>query len=617
MAAADTLAFIESLYGKKFRAVEGGAFSLDKVYRTNGGGLFISETRLNVSVHPKFELRVLNFAGAPAVSQIFTAPPTVFTLLSHTGARERERQRDAWHAAQEAVAAPPLTMHTWNVSQTEGEKVLPAFGYVNVRGQRAQKGLETARGDVTTSTEAQRPTVAPEPASLRLTSIDLRRLFVNTTQQEFVNLLLNTYLPAVESRENLSAPTTGNLSGAPRRRATTQTQRETEKRFAPAPGTTERQPSALTYAEPAPRHAPRRAAEIRTEFRSMETLKESASVRDTRAPLLQVLPPASLLLNLSETSLTMLAGGAGRAAGELGGRAPALLLQQQRAQTTPSGTREASATVHATRLLKQTPRRGATDALEAFSSLNTLVERVHSTFHSITPAAHTTVFTRPGFEPTLRRTFEQVSARQGGGAGETTPGGAISLDLLSQSVEFVRPASAAVFTREASTQDADTQLRSERAPGVFSTQGSTGAGTFRFATELLRRTSGVRTVGVLSPTVATLLRTSADGETARAARPEGMALELIRHRREEVLQLPQPGYVFTQPARAQLEERQVITKTSREEIVEVVRKEVRSLGAASAAPVAASRADIASLAEEVYATLARRLLVERERLGRF
>jgi hypothetical protein len=103
----------------------------------------------------------------------------------------------------------------------------------------------------------------------------------------------------------------------------------------------------------------------------------------------------------------------------------------------------------------------------------------------------------------------------------------------------------------------------------------------------------------------------------RAARPEGLALELIRHRREQVLQLPAPGYVFTQPARAQLEERQVITKASREEIVEVVRKEVRTLAAGANARPAPSGVELAGLADEVYSTLVRRLMVEKERLGRF
>ena len=96
-----------------------------------------------------------------------------------------------------------------------------------------------------------------------------------------------------------------------------------------------------------------------------------------------------------------------------------------------------------------------------------------------------------------------------------------------------------------------------------------------------------------------------------------MALELIRHRREQVLELPRPGYVFTQPARAQVEERQVITKASREEIVEVVRREVRALAPPAQVPAAASRAELAGIADEVYSTLVRRLLVEKERLGRF
>jgi len=127
----------------------------------------------------------------------------------------------------------------------------------------------------------------------------------------------------------------------------------------------------------------------------------------------------------------------------------------------------------------------------------------------------------------------------------------------------------------------------------------------------------------MSPTAATALRLVAAAESerevreTRAARPEGMALELIRHRREHVLELPKPGYVFTRPPRAQLEERQVITKASREEIVEVVRKEVRSLTSAATAGPAPSHAELAGIADEVYSTLVRRLLVEKERLGRF
>jgi len=101
----------------------------------------------------------------------------------------------------------------------------------------------------------------------------------------------------------------------------------------------------------------------------------------------------------------------------------------------------------------------------------------------------------------------------------------------------------------------------------------------------------------------------------RAARPSSVAPELIRQRRQEVLRLPPLGYVFTQPARQHVEERRFITKASEKEIVEVVKREVRALAASGAASPAFSRADFAGLADEVYSTLVRRLLVEKERLG--
>jgi hypothetical protein len=49
----------------------------------------------------------------------------------------------------------------------------------------------------------------------------------------------------------------------------------------------------------------------------------------------------------------------------------------------------------------------------------------------------------------------------------------------------------------------------------------------------------------------------------------------------------------------------------------VVRKEVRTLAAAAPAGPAPTRTDLAGLADEVYSTLVRRLMVEKERLGRF
>jgi hypothetical protein len=416
--------------------------------------------------------------------------------------------------------------------------------------------------------------------------------------------------------------TTVESSGAFPRQATAQG--EAERHLTPAGGILKRQSSAWTYASPTTRQPPGGSVEIRRElkeFRSAETVKEHASSYDLRPPFFTLQATASIPSSLSDDLLTVLAGGAGgsgRTIYDSGGRATALLLQHLRTSTVLSGTRERSVTVHARRLLEHTSQqqtqRRATGTREVLSSIHTFVERAHTTLAGITHAGYSTVFTRPGFKPALRRGFEQVSARQRGATNtrESAPGYITSRGLVGRPVELVRHSSFTELRREASTRDAGTQIVNDRASSIFTTQGATGAGTFLFSTGLLRKSAGASTAGALSRSAVTA---GASSET-RAARPEGMALELIRHRREEVLRLPQPGYVFTQPARAQLEERQVITKASREEIVEVVRKEVRALGVAAPASPATSRADLAGLADEVYSTLVRRLLVEKERLGR-
>jgi hypothetical protein len=669
MAAADTLAFIESLYGGRFRGIEGGAFSLDKVYRTTGRGLSVSETRLSVSVHPRFDLRLLNVAGrSRAGTHLLREAPTTtaFTLLSRAVVSGREQHGAARRVTN--VDARSFQSYPTTLFQT-----ISPFTFTLLQ-QRTQFGapqttmlLQAAPAHgvaaapwLTTHTWNVLPAT---PASLPLTSLGLGRPVVHATRQEFASVLLKTYLPAVESRESLSVRPRADSPGASPRLSTAQG--ETERRFAPAHGVAERHTPSRTYATPTTRQQQGGAVvEIRREFREFrvaEALRERATAPHPTTPhamaphsttphatalrataphataphatthdpwpsLVQVLPPASLLLSLSEDFLTVLAGGdggPGRTTHELGGRAAAVSLQHLRTRTAPSSAREGAAAVHAPRLVERTAQQQAphrtTGTRDVLSSIHTLVERVHSTFAGVTHAGYSTLFTRHG--------FEQMSARQRGTSSEAAPGHTTSRSLLGRPGEFVRPASFAEFTREASTRkastrDASTPTALERTPGLFSTQGALGAGTFLFTTTLLRRSGGGATTGALLPTAATALRLAATGETegaareARAARPEGMALELIRHQREEVLRLPRPGYVFTQPARAQLEERQVITKASREEIVEVVRKEVRALGGASPAASAASRADLAGIAEEVYSTLVRRLLVEKERLGR-
>ncbi|MET0649598.1 MAG: hypothetical protein ABW208_23550, partial [Pyrinomonadaceae bacterium] len=457
----------------------------------------------------------------------------------------------------------------------------------------------------------------------RLTSLHHLHQVIHAPRQEFVSVILKKHLPLDESREVLSVRTAGDLRVVSPGQAAEQG--GTENRFAHAPVTTVRQTPARTYAAPSPRRTSGHVVEVRRELHFTETLREHATERDTRPPMLHVLSPTSLLSSLSETSLTLLTGvadNAGRIAYHVSERVPALSLQLIRTHTSQSGTREGAATLHAPRLLDRTRQHRPTDAREALSSLHTLVERVHSTVSNITHTGSSTVFTRPGFESALRLSFEQVSGRQRGGSGESARSLTTSRGLLVRTAEFVRHVSAAESTRAAAAREANNRLTSGRVTNVFSTQSAPGSGTFRFATVLLRRSGEASTANMLSPTAETALRPAAAAETerelreTRAARPEGMARELIRHRREEVLRLPQPGYVFTQPARTQLEERQVITKASREEIVEVVRKEVRALAASAPAQTAASRVELAGLADEVYSTLVRRLMVEKERLGR-
>jgi hypothetical protein len=625
VSAANTPAFIESVYGEKYKANVGGAFSLDKVYRTAGGGLFVSETRLSLSVHPRLDFHLLSIAGGP---NVFRASPAQ-TPPSHAVVSGRGQQRDGRHVTNSVVVAPSLTAQTWNVLPLGAERVRQSFGYVTPRGRRAEQAQgRGSLGEVwttVTSTQTLPPTVAP--ASLRLASVEILRPVTHALRQEFVSVLLNTYLPAAVTREVLSVRTARELLRAPSPRQAV-AQGEVGRRFAPAPGAPGPSPSARTFAALAPRRAQVGRVEIHREFRALETARERmaaahTSERDPRPSLLHVLPPASLLLSLSETSLALPAGAGGQTAYHMGGHDPAPTLQILRAHVAPPDTREGSAAVDAPHLFDRTSQHQVTVTRDVPLSLRTFVERVHSTVAGTAQSVSSTFFTRHGFDATLRRGFEQVSARRRAGSGPAAPNHATSNNLYVRPVELVRHASRAEFTRATSMRDAGTQLSPGRAQGFFPTRVAPGAGTFRFATRPVRRATGAADAKALSPTAATAMRlaTIREAERAvresRAARPEGMALELIRHRREQVLQLPRPGYVFTQPARAQLEERQVITKASREEIVEVVRREVRALTSDAKAAPAPSRADFAGLADEVYSTLVRRLMVEKERLGRF
>ena len=120
--------------------------------------------------------------------------------------------------------------------------------------------------------------------------------------------------------------------------------------------------------------------------------------------------------------------------------------------------------------------------------------------------------------------------------------------------------------------------------------------------------------------------TAGVGAAAGAARPArasdftpvgcakiGRLLRVLRQ--ESSLEPPQLGYVYTQPARQTVEATRVVRQVEEREVVEVVKREVTTLMRSSSPLAAFTRADFAAITDQVYSALARRLLVERERLG--
>jgi hypothetical protein len=295
LAISDTLGFIESLYGGRFKAIEGDASPLDKVYRMAGGGLFVSETRLSVSVHPRFDLRLLNVAHIHAGAQVFegaTNTTTALTLLSRAGTSEREQTRAALPGTHGAFDASSLTIQALHVSAAGGANLPNAFGYVSARGPRARQAqrLERAqatardarqlRGDVTTSPRAEtsRLIVEPSPASLRLSRHGLLSPVMSTPRQEFASVILKKHLPLVVSSEVLNERTTVELPGASSRQIAVEG--GVAKQSAPAQGTTLlRQAPARAFAEPATRRALGGVVEVRREFHITETLRARTATR--------------------------------------------------------------------------------------------------------------------------------------------------------------------------------------------------------------------------------------------------------------------------------------------------------------------------------------------------
>jgi hypothetical protein len=83
----------------------------------------------------------------------------------------------------------------------------------------------------------------------------------------------------------------------------------------------------------------------------------------------------------------------------------------------------------------------------------------------------------------------------------------------------------------------------------------------------------------------------------------------------DTLRLTPPVYVYAQPVRSTLEAQRVITQIDHKEVTRIVQREVQSARASDMDVARFSHADYAQIADQVYSTLVRRLIVEKERLG--
>ena len=85
--------------------------------------------------------------------------------------------------------------------------------------------------------------------------------------------------------------------------------------------------------------------------------------------------------------------------------------------------------------------------------------------------------------------------------------------------------------------------------------------------------------------------------------------------RADRMEPPQLSYAFAQPMGSMAQEEHVVTKVHEKEVVKVVQQEVQSLMSSGSVVKYLSRTDYTHIADNVYSSLARRLLVEKERLG--
>jgi hypothetical protein len=552
-----------------------------------------------------------------------------------------------------------MTVQMWKAFSASTDKLLSAFNYTNAREPHVKEAHKTAStlyivhggGATTASTETRRLSQVGARVSYQPTCLDLRPQRLCAPRQEFLRVRFNTSTSLMSvgaglapARAFLQRPWAG-TSPAPTVLQRALSAHETQTHLTPARRTQVQQLPGQIYAGLTPRQASRGAVEIWKKdstttpmserglgLGQLQMLSHKTGLQADHALLKLFLGQLSLVSH--KTVVTAKTGGAvgigsARGSAQLNERVPTLPLQYSRMHRALSGSQEAPSAVYTfggrVHTFRVDPQR-QTDTPHAVNSTLFVRPLAIRQLQSVGLPSEARVQILRGSTPVVGASTFLFSSRllEPSASTATRAGSAqksVLHDRLAQDLVLRRSLLSAMVSDRGVVVSGQSVVVSDHAAArgmfAFPGQATAHAGSSLSVPFVSSRFAFAWGQPPASTTTraATFERATQETRETRATRPEGIALELIRQRRDEVLRLPPLGYVFTQPARPTVEEQRVITKTSEREIVEVVKREVRTLMSSNATPQGFSRADFAGLADEVYSTLVRRLLVEKERLG--
>jgi hypothetical protein len=87
-------------------------------------------------------------------------------------------------------------------------------------------------------------------------------------------------------------------------------------------------------------------------------------------------------------------------------------------------------------------------------------------------------------------------------------------------------------------------------------------------------------------------------------------------RKEDQMRPPMQSYAYARIMLPAIEEEQAINRVHEKDVIEIVRKEIETLMSSKSPIAGLSRTDYSRITDEVWSSLSRRLMIEKERLGR-